>query len=480
MSRRAWATAATRGGSRREAVLEALGHPVRAAARRGPSRWPRRRRRWRRRGRRPGCAGRRPSRRGSAGPGGARPCGRPRRGCGPARRRRGRSRWCARTWVKGRSRGSVAGSPARPSTRRSRTGRAQRGPDGSRGGPWARRTTSRPGPRAVGGWAGDDDPVHPVLGRLRPRRQLGRRLPAPAARRRGVAGPHRALLQPHRLRPVARPADAARGRPRGRHRHRGARRAAARSTPSSPATRAASRSARSSSTPSRAPRPPTPKAIYACDPVMGNATSGCFVHPAIPVLLREKVVPEGRPHHPEPVRARLPHRDRAGRPRLHPRLRRAGPGHGPLDRPRHERAAARPPRGHHRDARRPRRRRLDRPDPAPAAEGQRLRRRHRRPVHRPPARDQDAGVALGRTVSSVFDLLRAPTSPGVASSSSSRARRRSPTRGCSSRSSASTDRRHLRAKTPGRPTKEVGRTGAFRDPARRRAGVRGRRGRRGG
>ncbi|WP_270889942.1 pyridoxal kinase PdxY [Pedococcus sp. 5OH_020] len=34
-----------------------------------------------------------------------------------------------------------------------------------------------------------------------------------------------------------------------------------------------------------------PGAIYACDPVMGNAKSGCFVHPAIPVLLRERVVP---------------------------------------------------------------------------------------------------------------------------------------------------------------------------------------------
>lgn len=34
-----------------------------------------------------------------------------------------------------------------------------------------------------------------------------------------------------------------------------------------------------------------PLAIYACDPVMGNAKSGCFVHPAIPVLLRERVVP---------------------------------------------------------------------------------------------------------------------------------------------------------------------------------------------
>lgn len=34
-----------------------------------------------------------------------------------------------------------------------------------------------------------------------------------------------------------------------------------------------------------------PEAVYACDPVMGNASSGCFVHPAIPVLLRERVVP---------------------------------------------------------------------------------------------------------------------------------------------------------------------------------------------
>jgi pyridoxine kinase len=34
-----------------------------------------------------------------------------------------------------------------------------------------------------------------------------------------------------------------------------------------------------------------PAAIYACDPVMGNAASGCFVHPDIPVLLRDRVVP---------------------------------------------------------------------------------------------------------------------------------------------------------------------------------------------
>jgi pyridoxine kinase len=34
-----------------------------------------------------------------------------------------------------------------------------------------------------------------------------------------------------------------------------------------------------------------PTAIYACDPVMGNARSGCFVAPEIPELLRERVVP---------------------------------------------------------------------------------------------------------------------------------------------------------------------------------------------
>jgi pyridoxine kinase len=34
-----------------------------------------------------------------------------------------------------------------------------------------------------------------------------------------------------------------------------------------------------------------PSAIYACDPVMGNAKSGCFVAPEIPILLRERVVP---------------------------------------------------------------------------------------------------------------------------------------------------------------------------------------------
>ncbi len=34
-----------------------------------------------------------------------------------------------------------------------------------------------------------------------------------------------------------------------------------------------------------------PAATYTCDPVMGNATSGCFVDPEIPPIIREQVVP---------------------------------------------------------------------------------------------------------------------------------------------------------------------------------------------
>jgi pyridoxine kinase len=38
-------------------------------------------------------------------------------------------------------------------------------------------------------------------------------------------------------------------------------------------------------------RAANPRASYTCDPVMGNASSGCFVHPDIPPVLREQVVP---------------------------------------------------------------------------------------------------------------------------------------------------------------------------------------------
>lgn len=38
-------------------------------------------------------------------------------------------------------------------------------------------------------------------------------------------------------------------------------------------------------------RAANPRAVYACDPVMGNAGSGCFVDPALPPLIRDRVVP---------------------------------------------------------------------------------------------------------------------------------------------------------------------------------------------
>ena len=34
-----------------------------------------------------------------------------------------------------------------------------------------------------------------------------------------------------------------------------------------------------------------PAATYTCDPVMGNAKSGCFVNPEIPPIIRERVIP---------------------------------------------------------------------------------------------------------------------------------------------------------------------------------------------
>lgn len=129
-----------------------------------------------------------------------------------------------------------------------------------------------------------------------------------------------------------------------------------------------------------------PDAIYACDPVMGNAKSGCFVHPAIPVLLRERVVPQADLITPNQFEPGLPHRDRAREPRGHPRLGRARPRHGSVDGARHLGAAAGPARGHDRDARRRRRLGLDRPDAPGADEGQRLGRRHRRTLHGAPAR----------------------------------------------------------------------------------------------
>ncbi|MGO1538624.1 MAG: pyridoxal kinase PdxY [Leucobacter sp.] len=36
----------------------------------------------------------------------------------------------------------------------------------------------------------------------------------------------------------------------------------------------------------------SPDAVYSCDPVLGNATSGCFVQPEVQNLIRDRVVPQ--------------------------------------------------------------------------------------------------------------------------------------------------------------------------------------------
>ena len=127
-----------------------------------------------------------------------------------------------------------------------------------------------------------------------------------------------------------------------------------------------------------------PAATYTCDPVMGNARSGCFVHPAIPVLLRERVVPAGRPDHAQPVRARLPHRHRARRTWRAPSPRSTWPGRW-VRRPFWSPASSDPrllPETIEMLAV-DRRRRVAGPDAAPAAEGQRIGRRDRSTLHRP-------------------------------------------------------------------------------------------------
>ncbi len=188
----------------------------------------------------------------------------------------------------------------------------------------ARRATSRPpctscaDGRRCAKWddRAGEDPLDPVGRRLRPRRQLRRRLPPAAHRRRGAAGLHRELLQPHRLRRVARSAHQP-GRRRATS-SRASRSAASfpRSTSCSPGYQGGEGIADVILDAVARVKAANPHAVYACDPVMGNAKSGCFVAPAIPVLLRERVVPGGRHHHAEPVRARLPHRHRAGHARL--------------------------------------------------------------------------------------------------------------------------------------------------------------------
>ena len=92
-----------------------------------------------------------------------------------------------------------------------------------------------------------------------------------------------------------------------------------------------------------------PAATYTCDPVMGNATSGCFVDPAIPPIIRERVVPAADVITPNQFELGFLTDTAPADARGDARLRRPGDGDGPVDRAGHQRRASGRARRHHRD-----------------------------------------------------------------------------------------------------------------------------------
>ena len=297
--------------------------------------------------------------------------------------------------------------------------------------------TSRGG--RVEGCAGDDDPVDRVIGRLRPRGQLRGRLPAPAARGRGVA----------RL-PVHSPTTRAMAHWRGplmppedvREVMTGIqdREALAEVDPVLSGYQGGEQIGEVILDAVARTKAANPAALYACDPVIGNAASGSLVHSAIPVLLRERLVPQadlitpnqfelGSSPRPTPATSTPPSTPSSS------------PGHTWLRRRPPSRASCAPtaPRAPSRCSRsgRPARGRPDAASPdestAPATS----------PPPSSPPTCETAGCRPGPRSHRV-QRVRPPrahaSSRGAASFSSSRARPRSPSPGCSSRPSTSADR----------------------------------------
>ena len=146
--------------------------------------------------------------------------------------------------------------------------------------------------------------------RVRPRRQLRRHVPAAAARARGVAGAHGRVLQPHRVRRLAR--AAARRRTTYARWSPGSPSAACcrRATPCCPATSAVRGSARSSSTRSAQREGGQPGCDVHLRPGDGQRDQRLLRRPGDPADHPRAGGAGRRPHHAEPVRARLPHRHR--------------------------------------------------------------------------------------------------------------------------------------------------------------------------
>ena len=115
--------------------------------------------------------------------------------------------------------------------------------------------------------------------------------PLPADGRRGVADPHRAILQPHRLRPMAGPGLRCRADPRTGRRASSSAACSANATACCRAIWAGPISARPFSTRWRPSSAPIRRRAYCCDPVIGDVGRGVFVREGIAEFMKEKAVP---------------------------------------------------------------------------------------------------------------------------------------------------------------------------------------------
>ena len=139
----------------------------------------------------------------------------------------------------------------------------------------------------------------------RPCRQCRRRVSAAAAGRGGLADPHRAVLQSHRLRQLEGPRVRRRHDPRGGGRHRGSAACWANATACCRAIWARPISAPPFSTRSPTVKRANPAARYCCDPVIGDVGRGIFVREGIPEFMQDEGGAGGRYHYAQSVRAGL-------------------------------------------------------------------------------------------------------------------------------------------------------------------------------
>ena len=56
------------------------------------------------------------------------------------------------------------------------------------------------------------------------------------------------------------------------------------------------------------------KAVWCCDPVLGDVDTGIYVKPGIDAFFRERAIPAGRPGDAQPLRAGAPDRRARSRP----------------------------------------------------------------------------------------------------------------------------------------------------------------------